>query len=245
MYPQYVQRQTGGDIAIWLLITVGALVIPIIVIAICCIRRHCWKTLPTRRPLYTFDKNTNHNDLLTTKSTSWAKRVWDLLSRSPPIKLMKTRPPRMTTMNIKQTAALRSYNGPYMESGNDERVVSSENNTPQTLSRTNSIGKQHVHWTDRSTISKGDDLRSIKDRQFTPRKQPYPVGAIFNATMLTESPSSHRRLAVIPAPSSALSHLIQTAIIPAGSTVTNAGASQLLTPSKQPTHNLADYNSIV
>ncbi len=31
--------QNGGEIAIWLLITVGALLIPIIVIAICCIRR--------------------------------------------------------------------------------------------------------------------------------------------------------------------------------------------------------------
>ena len=55
MYPQYVERkyelidledtyvrivgQTGGEIAIWLLITVGALLIPIIVVAICCIRR--------------------------------------------------------------------------------------------------------------------------------------------------------------------------------------------------------------
>lgn len=57
MYPQYAHRkyqndrligyvmfvrivgQTGGEIAIWLLITVGALLIPIIVIAICCIRR--------------------------------------------------------------------------------------------------------------------------------------------------------------------------------------------------------------
>jgi len=132
-----------------------------------------------------------------------------------------------------------------MESGHDDRIVSSENNTPTTLSRTNSIRKQHVHWTDGSKISKGDDLRSIKDRQFTPRKQPFPVGDTFNTTMLMESPSSHRRPAVIPAPSSALSHLIQTAIIPAGSTVTNANASQLLTPSKQPTHYLAGYNSIV
>jgi hypothetical protein len=132
-----------------------------------------------------------------------------------------------------------------MESGHDIRIVSSESATPQTLSRTSSIKKQHVQWTDRSTISKGDDLRSIKDRQFMPRKQPFPVGDTLNTTMLTESPSSHRRLAVIPAPSSALSHLIQTAIIPAGSTVTNASASQLLTPSKQPTPNLAGYNSIV
>jgi hypothetical protein len=58
MLPQYAQRElfesiffklylimvrilgdTGAVIAIWLLITVGALLIPIIVIAICCIRR--------------------------------------------------------------------------------------------------------------------------------------------------------------------------------------------------------------
>ncbi len=140
---------------------------------------------------------------------------------------------------------LSSYDGPYMESGNDNRVVLSENNTPQTLSRTSSIKKQHVHWPDGSRSPKGDDLRSIKDRQFTPRKQPFLGGEIFNTTMLTESPSSHRRTAVIPAPSSALSHLIQTAIIPAGSTVTNASASQRLTPSKKPTSNLAGYNGIV
>lgn len=132
-----------------------------------------------------------------------------------------------------------------MESGHDDRIVSSENNTPQTLSRTSSIKKHNVHWTDKSTIAKGDDLRSIKDRQFTPRKQPFLVGDSFNTTMLTESPSSHRRPAVIPAPSSALSHLIQTAIIPAGSTVTNASASQLLTPSKQAIPNSAGFNSIV
>jgi len=152
----------------------------------------------------------------------------------------------MTTMNIKQATALRSYNGPYMESGNDDRIVSSGNNIPQILSCTSSIRKQYVHWTDKSTISKGDDLRSIKDRQFTPRKQPFPVGDIFHTTILAESPSSHRRPAVIPAPSSGLSHLIQTAIIPAGSTVTNAGANQLLTPTKQqPTPNLPPYNSVV
>jgi hypothetical protein len=132
-----------------------------------------------------------------------------------------------------------------VEWGHDDRIVSSGNNTLQTLSHTDSIKKQHVHWTDRSTVSTGDDLRSIKDRQFTPRKQPYPVGDIFNTTILTESPSSHRRPAVIPAPSSGLSHLIQTAIIPAGSTVANTSANQLLTPSKQPKPNSTGYHSIV
>ena len=132
-----------------------------------------------------------------------------------------------------------------MEWGNDDRIVSSGNNTPQTPSHIGSIKKQHVQWIDRSSISNGDDLRSIKDRQFTPRKQPYPVGDIFNTTILTESPSSHRRPAVIPAPSSGLSHLIQTAIIPAGSTITNAATNQLLTPSKQRTPNSPGYTSIV
>jgi hypothetical protein len=123
-----------------------------------------------------------------------------------------------------------------MESGNDDGVASS---------RTNSLKKQHIQWTNSSTILNGEDLRSIKDRQFTPRKQPFPLGETFNTAMLTESPSSHRRLAVIPAPSSALSHLIQTAIIPAGSTVSNTGASQLLTPSKQPAPRPVGYNCIV
>ncbi|CAF0756062.1 unnamed protein product [Rotaria sp. Silwood1] len=208
MFPQYTQRNMAGEIAIWLLITVGALLIPIIVVAICCIRHH--------------------------------------LVRNPSIKLMESRSTHITTMNIKQRAALRSYNGPYVESGNDERFILSHNKTPQTLSHTNSINKkQHVHWPHESTSPKGDDLRSIKDRQFTPRKQPFSGGDNFNTTMLSESPSSHRRLAVIPTPSSALSHLIQTAIIPAGSTITNASTSLLLTPSKQLTPNLAGYNSIV
>lgn len=108
-----------------------------------------------------------------------------------------------------------------------------------------SIKKQHVRWPDRSNIPNGNDLRSIKDRQFTPRKQPYAGGEIFNTTMLTESPSSHRRLAVIPAPSSALSHLIQTAIMPAGTAVGNPSAIQRSTPIKQPITDPAGYKSTV
>ena len=38
----------------------------------------CWKTLPPRRPKASFDKTTNHNEILTDKSTSWAQRVRDL-----------------------------------------------------------------------------------------------------------------------------------------------------------------------
>ncbi|CAF4456419.1 unnamed protein product, partial [Adineta steineri] len=87
---------------------------------------------------------------------------------------MEIRSPHMPSMTIKQVATLRSYDGPYKESGHDNRIITSANSTPQTLSRTSSIKKQHVHWPDGSTKPKGDDLRSIKDRQFTPRKQPYP-----------------------------------------------------------------------
>lgn len=130
---------------------------------------------------------------------------------------------------------LSSYNGPYVESNNDDRVALSHHKTPP----------PHVHWQNQSSSPKGDDLRSIKDRQFTPRRQPSSNGDNFNTMMLTESPSSHRRLAVIPTPSSALSHLIQTAIIPAGSTITNASTNLLLTPSKKLSTNLAGYNSIV
>ncbi|CAM4771120.1 unnamed protein product [Rotaria magnacalcarata] len=216
MFPQYNQRNIAGDIAIWLLITVGALLIPIIVIAICCIRHHCWKTIPARHPPPSLKKSTNHNELLTSNSAPWTQRVWDF-----------------------------SYNGPYVESGNDDRLVLSHSKTPPTLMHTNSIKKQHVHWPNGSKSPNGDDLRSIKDRQFTPRKQPFSGGDTLNTMMLTESPSSHRRLAVIPTPSSALSHLIQTAIMPAGSTITNSSASLLLTPSKQLTPNLTGYHSIV
>ncbi|CAF3352260.1 unnamed protein product [Rotaria socialis] len=207
MFPQYNQRNIAGEIAIWLLITVGALLIPIIVVAICCIRHH--------------------------------------LARNPRVQLMDKRFLRTTTMNINQRTDLRSYNGPYVESGNDDRLVLSHSKTPPTFIPTNSIKKQHVHWPNGSKSPSGDDLRSIKDRQFTPRKQPFSGGDTFNTMMLNESPSSHRRLAVIPTPSSALSHLIQTAIMPAGSTITKSSASLLLTPSKQLTPNLAGYHSIV
>ncbi|CAM4867014.1 unnamed protein product [Rotaria socialis] len=167
------------------------------------------------------------------------------LARNPRVQLMDKRFLRTTTMNINQRTDLRSYNGPYVESGNDDRLVLSHSKTPPTFIPTNSIKKQHVHWPNGSKSPSGDDLRSIKDRQFTPRKQPFSGGDTFNTMMLNESPSSHRRLAVIPTPSSALSHLIQTAIMPAGSTITKSSASLLLTPSKQLTPNLAGYHSIV
>ncbi len=41
----------------------------------------CWKTIPARRPQTSLDKITNHDELLTTNSTSWAQRVWDLYVR--------------------------------------------------------------------------------------------------------------------------------------------------------------------
>ncbi|CAM2717645.1 unnamed protein product [Rotaria socialis] len=46
MFPQYNQRNIAGEIAIWLLITVGALLIPIIVVAICCIRHQYRNYVP-------------------------------------------------------------------------------------------------------------------------------------------------------------------------------------------------------
>jgi hypothetical protein len=103
-----------------------------------------------------------------------------------------------------------------------------------TFSRTNSLKKQHVHWPDRSTTRKLDDFHSIKSQQS------FSGGNILNTTMLTESPSAHRRPI-----NSNLSHFIQTAIIPAGSTVNSTGTSQFLTPSKEFTSTSAGFNSIM
>jgi hypothetical protein len=128
-----------------------------------------------------------------------------------------------------------SYNGPYIESGNDDGCVGSENNINPAFSRTNSLKKQHVHWPDGSTTPKLNNFHSIKHQQ-------YSEGNILNTTKLTESPSVHRRPAF---PSLALSHFIQTAIIPAGSTVNSIDANQLLTLSKEFTSTSAGNNSIV
>ncbi|UJR10340.1 hypothetical protein I4U23_014546 [Adineta vaga] len=188
MYPQYAQR---GEIAIWLLITVGALLIPIIAIAICCIRRH--------------------------------------LTRRPQINLMANHSLRMM-MNTKRAEALRSYNGPYTESGYEDGSVLSEKNISLNLSRTSSLRKQHVHWPDGTTV-KTDESSSIK-------KPPWSDDNILTTTTLTESPSSHRRSAHT---SLAIKHLIETAIIPAGSTIPTTDISQFLNLSKEiasiPTEN--------
>ncbi|CAF0813062.1 unnamed protein product [Didymodactylos carnosus] len=198
MIIQRNEYTSGGEIAIWLLITVGALLVPIIVIAICCIRRH-------------------------------------------------------------------SYNGPY--GGSQEKIDSlaatpkqngssniSNDNNLDSLSKTGSLKKQHVHWpdgcsittttqdssdgssninnnnnNDNDTVKKASDfitsdLRTIKDKQFSPRKQPPRLntehlyengGAGLNITNI-ESPLTRPKL---PATSSALSYLIQSAVVPAGSTV--------------------------
>ncbi|CAF1011867.1 unnamed protein product [Adineta ricciae] len=165
---QSITGQTGGEIAIWLLITVGALLIPIVAIAICCIRRH--------------------------------------LVRGPQVSLMANHTLRMM-MNTKRAEALRSYNGPYAESGHEDG---------DTTSRTSSLKKQHVHWTVGSETNQSSSIK----------KQPWSDDNILTTTTLTESPSSHRR-------SSAFKHLIQTAIIPAGSTVPSTDASQVLALSKE------------
>ena len=139
-----------------------------------------------------------------------------------------------------------SYNGPFAESANNDQIVLSGSNTLQNLlHKTNSVKKQRVYRLNESALSKGDNLRSIKDRPFTPQKQPFFRGDIFNAMTLTASPSSHRRPAVIPKPFPALSHHIQTTVIPSGSTTTNASATQLLTLSKQLTPDLFGHNNIV
>lgn len=96
-----------------------------------------------------------------------------------------------------------SYNGPCTESGNDDDL---------SLSRTNSLKKQHVHWP------------SYADHR--------P-----NTTILNESPSSHRRPT-----NSNLSNFIQTATLPAGSTVCSINANQLLAPSKDFTSTATDCN---
>ncbi|CAF0795227.1 unnamed protein product [Rotaria sordida] len=241
MFPQYTQRNMAGEIAIWLLITVGALLIPIIVIAVCCIR-HQYRSYFPRTVL--LGKKSSHKT--NGKSISPYDDDDYKTAGGSTVYLNKLFLFELCLVFFFVSSIFSSYNGPYMESGNDDRVILSSNKIPQVLSCTNSINKkQHIHWPNGSTSLKGDDLRSIKDRQFTPRKQPFSGGDNFNTMMLNESPSSHRRLAVIPAPSSALSHLIQTAIIPAGSTITNASASLLLTPSKPLTPNLAGYNSTV
>jgi len=97
-----------------------------------------------------------------------------------------------------------SYNGPC----NDDA-----DSIPATLSRTNSLKKQHVHW---------------------------PDGSI-NTTKLTESPSAHRRPYIIPSISTPLSNFIQSAIIPAGSTI----GSISVIPSKEFTSITAENNSIM
>ncbi|CAF0846639.1 unnamed protein product [Rotaria sordida] len=212
MFPQYTERQMGGELAIWLLITVGALLIPIIVVAICCIRRHCWQNIPTRRLPSSSAIITNNDELL-------------INSNSSPHHI--------------------SYNGPYVESSNDDVGVSAENNIALTFSRANSLKKQHVHWLDRSITSKIDDFYSIKHQQCTPQKQSISGEDTFNPTMLTESPLAHRNHAVIPISSSALSHFIPTMIIPVGSAVGNTGTSQLLTSSKEYTSIPVNHNIIM
>ncbi|CAF4119840.1 unnamed protein product [Rotaria socialis] len=192
MFPQYTERQMGGELAIWLLITVGALLIPLIVIAICCIRHH--------------------------------------LPRRPQMTLIESRLPRIMK-NTQQTKILRSYNGPFMKSSNDDVGVSSENNYNLTFSRVNSLKKQRVHWREQSAASKNDVFYSREDS--------------FNTRMLTELPSTDRNRTFILSSSSVPSHFIPRAIIPAGSAVHNIGTSQLLLLSTNLMPISFDHNSLV
>ena len=101
-----------------------------------------------------------------------------------------------------------TYNGPYIESGNDE-IGSS-------LKKSSSLrSNSHVRWSE----EKSKDL---------------------NPTILTESPSAHRRPPP-PLPNTSLSHLIQSAIIPAGSTISGISVNQFFTPSKEFTSTSFPY----
>ena len=132
-----------------------------------------------------------------------------------------------------------------MKSDNDEVQVLSKNNATLNLSRTNSFKKQHVHWSDGSTPSTINAFHSSKGQKFTSLKQAFFDEDIFNTIMLTESPSIHRSSTIMSTPSSALFHFIQTAIIPAGSTVGNIGTSQWLIPTKECRSILVDHNNVV
>lgn len=139
-----------------------------------------------------------------------------------------------------------SYNGPYLDSADGDLGITSDSNMTPTFSRTSSLKKQHVHWPDRSPSTKIEDFPSIPDRPY-----PYEKGAcadqmILHAAQLTESPSVHRYSTGLSLPSSAtLSHVIQTAIIPAGSTASSAGANEFITPSRSFTSTLAGSKSNV
>jgi hypothetical protein len=102
-------------------------------------------------------------------------------------------------------------------------------NGPYTESSNDDVGgsikKQHVHW---------PDFHSEK------HEQSISEGNILQTTTLTESPSAHRRPL-----NSSLSHFIQTAIIPAGSTVNSIGASQFVTSSKELTSISVGCNSVI
>jgi hypothetical protein len=111
-----------------------------------------------------------------------------------------------------------SYNGPYEDPANDDGSLSPAKDVTLAALRTHPFKKQHVHWPDVATnIS---------------RKQLFPDEHILDPTVLTESPSMHRHLSPMPTPYSALSHVLQTAILPAGSTAGVIGASKFITPSR-------------
>ena len=99
------------------------------------------------------------------------------------------------------------------------------------------------------TESSSDDLKgSIRkghvvhwpDTYSEKHEQSVSQGNILQTTTLAESPSAHRRPL-----NSSLSHFIQTAIIPAGSTVSNVGTNQFVTSSKELTSSSIGYNSVM
>ncbi|CAF0933214.1 unnamed protein product [Didymodactylos carnosus] len=224
MITQHNEYNSGGEIAIWLLITVGALLVPIIVIAICCIRRHLLKNPPVKLM----------EDRTTTTTTMNKSAVTGLRTYSGPY-----------SGSHEKTDSIVST-----PKQNCNTNLSSINNL-DSLSKNGSLKKQHVHWPDgRSIISpKQDcnnetlninnnnndisnrssdfilnDLRTIKNKQFSPKKQLCPLntehlyengGIILNITNF-DSLLTRPNLPTVP---STLSYLIQSAVLPISSTL--------------------------
>lgn len=88
--------------------------------------------------------------------------------------------------------------------------TSSSYNGPYTESNNDEVG---------SSIKKGSLSRTHSHVHWSEEKK-----QDIHPTELTESPSAHRR---------PFSHIIQSAIIPAGSTIHGLQANQFLTPSKE------------
>jgi hypothetical protein len=132
-----------------------------------------------------------------------------------------------------------------LESANEELVVTSNTILTPTFSRSNSLKKQQVHWPDRSTNLGMIDLHTIKNISLMARKSSYFDESIVQTPLNTESSGAQRCSTIIPTSSSALSHVIQTATIPAGSTMAGAGANEFIASCSHLTSISPHLNSIV